>query len=511
MCANGGDYIDSSTLDLKKPLSWYQFQYCLIHRDGLAKVPTDAEAKAECAEKYDWKYGTSSGGEEPPTPSKPEIKVDPTTWSKFMQSAGSYYENWDAAAFTFSPFNDTVVKDNLLLRGDDAGTVITAAELFAGNADAMDMIITTMDAISMCANGGDYIDSSTLALIKEPSWYQFQYCLIHRDNLAEVPDEATAKAECEAKWEWKYGTGGGGGGEDPDPPEPPEETTKTEIPVDAGTWNDFMRSAGAYYELWDASAFTFPLSDSIVKDTLLLRSDDAGTVITASALFAGNPDAMDLVISTMDAISMCANGGDYIDMSSLALVKAPTWYQFQYALIHRDSLTILPDDATCKAECEAKWDWKYDTSGGGGGEQPDPGDKTEIPVDAGTWSSFMQSAGAYYELWDASEFTFVVDDSVVKDTLLLRGDDAGTVITAAELFAGNPDAMDMIITTMDAISMCANGGDYIDSSSLALIKEPSWYQFQYALIHRDSLSELPDDATCKAECEAKWAWKYTTS
>lgn len=133
-----------------------------------------------------------------------EKQIAPEIWSAFMQSAGKYYELWDASGFTFSPFDDTVVKDQLLLRKDEAGTVITAKELFGGNPDAGDLIILTMLAISESSNGGDYIDQDNYAMIKEPTWYQFQYALIHRETLSYLPSTEICKAEAENKYFWKY-------------------------------------------------------------------------------------------------------------------------------------------------------------------------------------------------------------------------------------------------------------------------------------------------------------------
>lgn len=133
-----------------------------------------------------------------------------------------------------------------------------------------------------------------------------------------------------------------------------------ERPLDETVWKNFITSAGAYHEQWSGSAFIFsPFNDEVVRDNLLLRKDDSGAEVTAKELFAGNPDSGDLLIQTMTAIYGASNGGEYIDQGSYAMVKAPTWHQFQYALIHRSSLSTLPDEETCRKEAKNKYTWRY--------------------------------------------------------------------------------------------------------------------------------------------------------
>ena len=149
---------------------------------------------------------------------------------------------------------------------------------------------------------------------------------------------------------------------------PGDDTPKwTHKPPDTNEWTQFIAVAHDYYYLQDGSAFdSYPVSDSLIKDTLLLRKEN-GAEISAGEFFDGG--CGDLVYSVMDAIfNVEANSGEYKHFTEdyeMAPGNPVTWYEFQYVLLHLSDVQDtgeMPSFDDCKAEMEtegnAPWAWK---------------------------------------------------------------------------------------------------------------------------------------------------------
>lgn len=333
-------------------LTNYQLQYLLLN--GVYKSDADVKAEVIVDGKDAYWWFTSDTPPEGGDDKKEEIPIDEDEWSSFITSAAAYFKksSGDPSKFVYDLTDDKVA--NVLRLHKASGEPVTAAELFAG--DKSDYTWQVLDAIFKSKRKSTFFNTMTRAMKQQPTWYEFQYVLIHLDEIKlskEMPDTQTCENEKE-KWEWKWTTAA--------------TTQWVQHTPDEATWNDYMTSAAGYFKKssGDAAKFVFDLTD--VENTLYLGV--GSNALTANEVFVG--DKSDYTWQVLDAIFKSKRKSTFFNTMTRAMKQQPTWYEFQYVLSHLDEIKLskeMPDAQTCEEWVKSRdpvvnvpWSWREETT-----------------------------------------------------------------------------------------------------------------------------------------------------
>ncbi len=509
MKAGGQGYSDLASIT-QRQLQWMLLGNAYDTNDNVENATIDKTDPAKPVDAYWWFTSDTKPSEEPTKKEKP---IDPAKWSTFIQGLNNYAMLGDDTAFNDGSITLDMINDELYLRKADGSKFADWSEVYDGSmsevlVNALYAIMTDPDKYA------EFWDSEGdgVSLIKEISWYELQYAIIHTDEInasCEFPELPDCKQESEEKYDWRYDI------TDPKPPEP----GKTEKPIDETKWSAFMQGLNNYAMLGDDTAFNDgSITLATVNDELYLRKADGSKFADWSEVYDGS--CSEVLVNAFYAIM--ADPNKYMEFwdsegDGVSLIKEPSWYEMQYAIIHTDEINAsceFPALEDCKAESEEKYEWRYET---GGGEDPGP-TKTEIEIDAAKWTTFIQGLNDYAMIGDPSAFdggALTNALSMINDDLLLRKADGSEFADWSEVYDGSMS--EVITNAYYAIMTDMNKyAEFWDSEGdgVSLIKEISWYELQYAIIHTDEINAscvFPDLEDCKKECEEKWDWKYTTS
>ena len=331
--------------------------------------------------------------------------------------------------------------------------------------------------------------------------YQLQYLILN----SVIKDEQTIKDElAAAKTDYWWFTA--------DEPPKGDEEEKTEVKVDEALWNQFITAAGTYFAktAGDKAGFEAAFPDFADKYGDLLLRGPGGAELTAEDLFKG--DKTDYTWQVLNALYTCKRKSDFFASRKRTFKDggAPTWYEFQYVLLHLGEITLdktVPSKEDCESE-KTNYDWIWKTSGVAKPTQHKPSDEE--------WSNFITAAGTYFAKTAGDKAGFEaaypdLDNNKIATALYLGKD--GNFLTAAELFVG--DKTDYTWQVLNALYTCKRKSDFF-ASRKRTFKDggaPTWEEFQYVLTHLGEITlnkTVPSAEDCKTWVDAQentpWTW-----
>lgn len=275
--------------------------------------------------------------------------------------------NWDNGPIDniLGVYDEDLLNDDFLLRKslDETDTFTSTGDLYDCTwGDMLYNVITLFFSVDRYA---DFSSDGYSFDVAMPTWHEFQYAIIHYDDIAAagnvLPSLEDIQAEAEEKYTWRYTT--------PAPP-PPPKPPKTEKSIDESrvAWSDFINAAWEYANNWDDSymnALFPPYDESLLNDDFLLRKSLSGeTFGSVGELYDDSwGDKLYDVITLFFSVDRY---GDFTSDGFTFDLAIPTWYEFQYAIIHYDDIAaagnVFPSLEDCKADCEDNYDWKYTES-----------------------------------------------------------------------------------------------------------------------------------------------------
>ncbi len=338
------------TYDSLANLTDYQLQYLILN--GTLKETQDIKDELAAA-KTDYWWFTA---DEPPKTeegTKTELVVDPDEWTAFITAAKSYYKT--QATFTYT-LTDAGIKDTLRLRKQVNGAPAEIATAELQNGTTGDLLYRVLKAIWNSNKKSTFFNTKTKVLKKNPTWYEFQYILYNLETIeasATIPDTADCENE-KNNWEWIWEISGGA-------------VEMEQAAPDAATWDPFITAAKSYYKT--QTTFTYSLSDTVVKDTLLLRRQENGAPVEITAAELQDGTTGDLLYRVLKAIWNSNKKSTFFNTKTKVLKKNPTWYEFQYILYNLEAIeasATIPDTEDCEAwatQENAPWVWREKAAG----------------------------------------------------------------------------------------------------------------------------------------------------